>query len=222
MTASQLARQLSDVTVHRLPLPALPSLVSSSMWQVCPLSGKMQLGHRARTERPEKHLRFVPLYEPWPFPSISTRILPSARRVTVLSLNSWLWGAGGCSHCNWFRSIGSPTPAPRAHSFVGWMVPEQMGLLGRQGSAMGLTGPRGKTRVPAPGHSRFQFKFYREHLWKSSIMIQIWIYVCFQGEFLKNLKQPNIAIIMCNNNKTISRAKVRVWVFVSIPANRNM
>ena len=64
MTASQLARRLSDVTVHRLPLPAVPSLVSSTMWQVCPLSGKARLGHRAWTERPEKDLRFVSLYEP--------------------------------------------------------------------------------------------------------------------------------------------------------------
>lgn len=169
----------------------------------------MQLGHRAWTEC--QKLRFVSLMNRDLFLASPPGILPSACRVTGLSLNSWLVGGRG----RLFPVIDSQHgchSCPKSTQFCGWMVPEQMGLLGRQGSAVGLSwtwGPEG-LGGPAPGHSRFQFKFYPENIYGNSPLWYKFEYMSVFRKFLKNLKQPNTAITMCHNNKTISRRK---WEF---------
>ena len=175
-----------------------PPYCPPSMWQVCPLSGKMQLGLQ-NAERPgrtsREALALVMLYEPWSFSGISTRILPSARRGTGLSLKHWVtglslnsWLAGGCSHCHWLRSIGSPTPAPRAHTSVGWMVLEHMGPLGRQGSAVGLTGcggPEGKPECLLQATLAFSLNSTENTYGKSPLWYKFEYMSVFRGNFLK-------------------------------------
>ena len=181
--AQRCNRPLAPPPCSALP-PVLRPCGRSVLWVAkCSSGCKMQ---NVRAECPEKPLRFVTLYEPWSFPGISTRILPSPRRGTGLSLNSWL--AGGCSHCHWLRSIGSPTPAPRAHISVGWMVLEHMGLLGRQGSAVGLTGcggPEGKPECLLQATLVFSLNSTENTYGKSPLWYKFEYMSVFRGNFLK-------------------------------------